>query len=147
MIRVVDYMTSQFTRLWRHRTDFQGYVSSSLSRDCRNSCSIDRLREIRCNTSDVGDCRQSLVRKFRDWNFATEKKNPRRDSNRGPLVNELLRSECSTTELAAPGSYLWLFNIEIISFGLVSCRDFTTLRIYYNYLAKKPRSKAKAIWG
>ena len=35
---------------------------------------------------------------------ASEKINPQRDSNRGPLVNEkILRSEHSTTELAGPG--------------------------------------------
>ena len=81
---------------WRHRTNFQGYVPLHTVVGCRNSFLRSRLRDWKYPS----DC---WVTVKHIANLSRLKRLPQRGSNRGPLGQRILQSECSSTVLAGPG--------------------------------------------
>ena len=83
------------TKMTSYRTNFQGYVPLHTVVGVATAFS-SRLRGWK-NLSDWLEIMSNI------YAFTSEKKYPRRGSNRGPLGLKILRSECSSTVLAGPG--------------------------------------------
>ena len=98
-------------KLWRHRTDFQGYVPLHSVEIAATAISIDRLREYDVTRPMVGDCRQSFLR----INSRLKRKILGEIRTAVPLWTKFLRSERSTTELAGPGCFQKLFKRKVLS--------------------------------